>query len=58
MERLIILLLSRYNQTIDSTKELTRENPRFKIVSKAGRYGGTWAIEEMVYAYAAWLSAE
>ncbi|WP_368045698.1 KilA-N domain-containing protein [Salmonella enterica] len=42
---------------LDSTKEfLIPGNPGIK--SKAGRYGGTWGIEQVVYAYASWISPE
>lgn len=44
MERLIILFLSRYNQTIDSTKEFLNTQKRV-IKTKAGRYGGTYDDE-------------
>ncbi|ENE6634940.1 KilA-N domain-containing protein [Salmonella enterica] len=45
-------------QTIDLVEKYSNaENSAFK--TKRGRTdGGTWAIEEMVYAYASWLSAE
>ena len=38
---------------------LTKENPAIKVIeSKAGRYGGTFACKELVYAYAMWVSAD
>ena len=48
---------------LDQTKTLERElltagNPAIKpIASKAGRYGGTFAVKELVYVYATWVSA-
>lgn len=40
-------------------KTLKVENPTFSpIVAKAGRYGGTYAVEDLVYTYAMWISAE
>lgn len=46
---------------LDQTKGLTEilitENPSNKpIVSKTGRYGGTYVCRELVYAYANWIS--
>lgn len=38
---------------------LIHENPAIKIIeTKAGRYGGTFACKELVYAYAMWVSAD
>ncbi|EEM8427504.1 hypothetical protein DFQ98_08845 [Salmonella enterica subsp. enterica serovar Essen] len=47
----------RNSQTTDLfNKFVETGNPVFKIVR--GRGAGTWVIEELVYAYASWLSAE
>ena len=48
--------------TLDKTRELLSEvlipgNPGIKAVeASAGRYGGTWAVKPLVYAYAMWIS--
>lgn len=39
--------------------ELERENPRTTICRRTrGRGAGTWGIEQVVYAYASWISPE
>jgi len=49
---------------LDSTWELRKEilkagNPAFKpLTAKQGRYGGTFTVKELVYAYATWVSPE
>ena len=47
---------------LDTTEELTKEIQNTisgglePVASKAGRYGGTFVVKELVYAYAMWIS--
>lgn len=48
--------------SLDKTEELAEilkaENPVFNpLLVKPGRYGGTYAIKELVYAYTMWISS-
>ncbi|EBG5613184.1 KilA-N domain-containing protein [Salmonella enterica subsp. enterica] len=50
----------RYSKTTDLIEELSRTGFPVLVVRNGGKADtrGTWAIEELVYAYASWLSAE
>ncbi|WP_243845224.1 KilA-N domain-containing protein [Pseudomonas syringae group genomosp. 3] len=42
---------------IELEEFLITENPAFKpVVSKVGRYGGTYASRDLIYSYAMWIS--
>lgn len=46
------------SHTQEMVEILIQENPAIKPVeSKAGRYGGTFVVRQMVYGYAMWISA-
>lgn len=47
------------NDATDGLIRAIRENGELKIdpvVAVAGRYGGTWVVKDLVYAYAMWIS--
>lgn len=49
----------RSDKTANLIENLTPQNRGIKPLDvKAGRYGGTYAVKELVYAYAMWISAE
>jgi len=48
----------RNNQVKDLIAEITNSSDLRNIQSIAGRHGGTYVCEELVYAYAMWVNAE
>lgn len=50
----ILKTLFRHTDLI--SKFLIPGNPGFK--TKAGRYGGTWVCEELLYSYTSWISTQ
>ena len=49
------------NESTDALVGELRKNGELKfqpVVSTSGRYGGTWAVQQLVIAYAAWIDAK
>lgn len=46
------------SSTVILVEELERQLTGNAVIKKTGRYGGTYAVRELVYAYAMWISPE